>query len=50
MEFATKLKTGIPVINLDNKPPEKRKVPMFPNTMRAVIAGGIVVPEKLMLC
>jgi len=40
MEFATKLKTGIPVINLDNKPPEKRKVPMFPNTMRVVIAGG----------
>lgn len=40
MEFATKLKTGIPVINLDDKPTEKRKVAMFPNTMRAVIAGS----------
>lgn len=40
MEFAAKLKGSIPVINLDTKPPEKRKVPMFPNTMRAVIAGS----------
>lgn len=40
MEIATKLKSSIPVINLDTKPPPKRKVPMFPNTMRAIITGG----------
>jgi len=35
-----RIRNPIEVINLDTKPPEKRKVAIFPNTFRCIIAGG----------